>query len=452
MRKKQNLRVSGAIALLIGAAVGWQGAAQAGGFQVSELSVRGQGNRNAGAAAAADSAATAYFNPAGLAKLEQRAVEVGAHLILPQFEFHDSGSSNAVGGAAQGDEVNDGGGAVPVANTFLAVPIDERTTFGLSVVSPYGLVTEYDDRWIGRYHAIRSDLMTIDFNPGIGYEVSDRLSLGLGLSAQYASAELTHALDFGTAGFLAGVPGMTPSTPAFDGRARVEGDGWAFGFNAGLLFDLTDQTRLGVGYRSAVNHDLEGENKVDIPALAAAALGRASFDRDASVEVTMPQIVYLDFQHRIDDKLTLLGGVSWTDWSTFDELRIEFDMGEDSVQPENWEDAWRYTLGLKYAYSPTFTLRTGVQFDESPIPDEYRTPRVPGADEWWFAIGGSWKPEPKSSFTVDFAYSYVWLDDYTIADTEVTTADLTGAPVGSTLAGTYDSSAHVLSLQLQWDF
>jgi len=449
---KDSRTVRKTILLLIGTTAGWHGAVEAAGFQLYEFSARGLGSRNAGASAAAQSAETVFFNPAGLAKLKQREVEATAHLIIPSFDFKDTNSSNAIGGPAEGDPTNDGGGPVTIPTAFMAMPINDKMTFGFGVSTPYGLITDYDKDWIGRYNAIHSEVKTIDLNPAIGFRVSDRLSLGVGVSAQYMSAELTNAMDFGTVGFLSGIPNITPSTLAYDGFARVEGDSWGWGFNLGALFEISDKTRVGVGYRSEVDQSLEGTGKVGIPSIITQYTGLSSFTRNASVDVTLPATIYLDFHHQVDDKFTLMGGLTWTGWSAFDELRIKFDSGSDSVQPENWNDVWRYTLGLEYKASPVLTLRTGVQYDESPVPDHYRTPRVPGTDMWSVALGATWKPAPKSNFTLDFAYNYVWADSYRINDTEVITGDLTGLSVGNTLAGTYEADAHIVSVQAQWNF
>ena len=428
----------------------YAGAAQSGGFQVTELSPRLQGQRNAGAAASADTAATIHVNPAGLTYLPGQQAEIAAHVIIPKFDFDDSGSTNGIGGQPIGDTHEDGGEIAFVPNLYYSYQLSEQLTFGFGITAPYGLVTEYDKDWIGRYNAVKSDLLTLDFNPVLAYKINDQLSVGAGVSIQYIDVQLTNALDFGTIGFLLGAPGITPSTPAFDGFNDLKGDDISFGFNLGILYELSPVTRVGLAYRSEIEHTLDGDADITIPDAITALTGQASARRGAKADATMPATATIGIYHQFSPQWAVLSGATWTDWSTFDELRIEFeDGGPDAVQPENWEDSWRVSVGVNYFYSPEWTLRAGVEFDETPVKNEL-TPRVPDEDRYWFAFGASYRHS--DNLTFDFAYTFLYVPDYSIEDTEVTTAGLTGLPVGNTLDGEYEANAHILSAQLQWKF
>lgn len=426
------------------------GLVQAAGFQIQEQGVRGLGNAFAGGAARAEDASTAISNPAGLVRIG-RQFELGGHIVMPQADFKDRDSTNAIGGRPTGKADDEGGETAFVPNFFYANPVDDRLSFGFAVSVLYGLRTEYSHDWIGRYHAVESELTSFNINPSLGYRINDRLSLGAGVSAQYVDATLSNALDFGTLGFLSGAPGAQPSNPAFDGFTKLEGDDWGFGYNLGLLYEFDPDTRLGLAYRSKIDHTLSGDNRLTIPDFAVTLAG-PSRTRSAKADLTTPATLSLSGYHRLDPQWALMADITWTDWSQFDELRIRFEDGSpDSVQPERWDDTFRYSLGVSYDHSDVLTLRAGVAYDETPIPsDELRTPRIPDNSRLWLALGASYRPAPDLS--LDFGYVHIFVDDPVIRDTEVTTGALAGAPVGNTLDGTYDASVDIISAQLQWRF
>jgi long-chain fatty acid transport protein len=148
-----------------------------------------------------------------------------------------------------------------------------------------------------------------------------------------------------------------------------------------------------------------------------------------------------------------MADVTWTDWSAFDELRLEFDDGSaDAVQPEEWDDAYRFSLGASYRYNDAWTLRAGVAYDQSPVPGaDRRTPRIPDDSRTWVTVGASYRLS--EAFSFDVAYAHIFIGEVPIRDTEVTTGALAnGAPVGSTLDGEFDASVDILSAQIQWKF
>lgn len=430
------------------------------GFALIEQSVKGIGNAVAGGAAQATDATTIFYNPAGLAWLDRHhsQAEFGLHLIVPNADFKDENSTNGIGGTPIGKHDDEGGKNGVVPNLYVAMPIDDQLTLGLGIMAPFGLATEYSKSWIGRYHAVESTLATVNITPALAYRINNHFSVGAGVSAQYIDATLTNALDFGTLGFLAGIPGVRPSDPAFDGSTRVEGDDWSFGFNVGALYEFDnnafdDPTRIGLSYRSEYDHTLDGDNTLAVPAFALPLTGlpTTKIARDAKADTTLPAIASLSAYHRVNQQLAVMADVSWTDWSVFDELRIEFEDGTASVQPENWEDSWRYALGVDYFYNSDWTLRAGIAYDETPVSHtQDRTPRIPDNSRRWVAVGASYRPTPAFSF--DFAYAHLFVSDTPLNDTEVTTSGLAGVPVGSTLRGEYEASVDILSAQFQWNF
>ena len=146
----------------------------------------------------------------------------------------------------------------------------------------------------------------------------------------------------------------------------------------------------------------------------------------------------------------MLADVTWTGWSSFDELRIEYDnpAQPDSVTTEGWEDTFRYSVGVNWQYSDKVTLRTGVAYDETAVPSaERRTPRIPGNDRTWLSFGGTYIINPE--FTVDIGYSHIFINDTKINNT----FESSQPALAATLTGTYeDVSADILSAQLRWNY
>lgn len=379
--------------------------AHAAGFALVEQNASGLGNAFAGQAAAAADASTIFFNPAGMTYLPDRQVVLAGHLIKPQFEF--SGSSTIGGG-----DGGDAGDLAFVPNAYFAYRLTPDVHLGVGMNAPFGLKTEYDSTWAGRTQAIKSEMKTINLNPSIAWKASEALSLGAGVSIQYAEATLTN---------FAGAPGV----------AKVEGDDFGWGFNLGALWQLNEATRIGLAYRSEVDHSLEGDLSFSaVPAVT-----------PMSADLTLPDSASLSVFHRLSPQWEVLADVTWTGWSDFDTLRIVNASGAAlSTTIENWEDGYRYSLGANYHLSDKLTLRGGVAFDESPVSDAFRTARIPDEDRTWIAFGAQYRLSGKSA--LDFGYAHLFIEDARINRTE--------GPV--TLTGSYEGAVDILSAQLTYSF
>lgn len=448
------------------ALAGLSGQAGAAGFALIEQSASGLGNAYAGGAAAIDDASVQFFNPAALTEIEGTQTSVALHHIMPTAELQDgaTGSVVTLGGApVTGPTSGDAGVDSFVPNFYYVRDINAQTKFGLGIGVPFGLTTEYDDDWIGRYHAIKSSVMTLNINPAIGYRVNEKLSLGAGISAQYIEAELTSAIDSGSVCYgqvgqtnpalipaLCDTPGLTPANQAVDSYAKVEGDSWGYGFNLGLLYKPTEVTRIGAAYRSEVKQDLEGKADFSLSSEFAGFLSAVSStaftDTDVTAGVDLPAMVSVSFSHGLSPALEIMADITWTQWSSFEELRVEYDnpAQPDTVTTENWDDAFRYSAGLSYTSSPSMKWRAGLAYDESPVPDaEHRTPRIPDNDRTWVALGLTWTANANSSF--DFGYAHLFVPDAKIDNT-------TEAAIAHNLNGTYESSVDILSAQWNYKF
>ena len=349
-------------------------------------------------------------------------------------------------------------GGVP--NLYYARQLSDTVFLGLGINAPFGLSTEYSKDWVGRYHAVESVLHTVNINPAIAFKINDQLSMGIGVNAQYIYAKITNAIDFGLIGAMAGVPGLLPTSA--DGSVKLEGDDWSWGYNLGLLLNATNQTRVGIQYRSKIRHTLEGDADFSVPGTATALTLGADLtprtgddifiDTDVESTIDLPASASLSLHHTINSKWAIMADVSWPDWSQLDELRFEFDSAQhDGVTTLKWEDSYRYSIGTTYKASEHLIYRAGVAFDETPIPNSYyRTPRIPGEDRTWLAIGLGYKYSDRLSF--DFGYAHLFVKDPKIDKTpQGIPTDAEFAPLGY-LRGEYDATTDIISAQLKWTF
>lgn len=386
--------------------------AHAAGFALIEQNASGLGNAYAGAAAVAEDASTVYFNPAGMTLLPDSQVVLVGHLIKPTMEF--SGTVTPAIGGGQG---GDAGDLAFAPNAYFAYRLTPDLHLGLGLNSPFGLKTEYDPDWIGRTQAIKSEVMTVNLNPSIAYKVNEALSLGAGMSLQRIDATLTNQV----------YPLANTSL------IEIEGDDYGWGFNLGALWQFTPNTRVGVAYRSEIDFTLEGSATVtNFPLVASGPV---------TADITVPDSASLSLFHKQSAKWDLLADVTWTGWSDFDKLDIYRTSGALlSSTPENWEDILRYSLGATWHMSERLSLRGGVAYDEAPVSDVDRTPRIPDGARTWIAVGGQYRLSEKSA--LDFGYAHLFVND----------PGLQSTGGGTTLTGEYDSQVDILSAQYTHSF
>lgn len=427
----------------------------ASGFALIEQSVSSMGTAYANGSSGMDDASTIYFNPASMTRLEGRNASGGIHVLHARTDFDGKGfydpSLPFFGGASTGKNGKDD------ISLTAAVPhggyshqVNDKIWAGLSINGPFGLKTKYDNDWVGRYHAIKSDLKTVNINPSLAFEINDKASVGAGVSALYADGELTNAVDGGLLGSLQSIgmggppiPGWVPGSDTFDSFAKLTGDDWGYGWNVGALFEPTANTRIGLQYRSKVDLTLKGDVRVNGPIL--------NLNTGAKLDVTLPASASLSGLHTLNPKWTVMADLTWTKWDELDELRVEIDNGSESVTPLKWDNAIRVAVGASYKYNETWLLRSGVAYDKTPVPkDSLRTPRVPDADRIWLTFGANYRYS--KALSLDFGYAHLFVDD-----PELNTDDAHDPTIGQTsgfhkVKGDYDSAVDILSAQLNWKF
>ncbi len=436
------------------------GVATAAGFQIFEQSVKGLGYAFAGNAASAEDASTIFFNPAGLSEVGTQ-LNAGLNLIFPSTQFNNQGSflnPAVTGGTPVPGSLSGGNGGDPgefgiIPNGYASYAINDKWFVGIGFNAPFGLKTEYDNFWVGRYNAIKSELKTININPSAAYRLNEFVTLGLGFSAMHADAQLTNAFDQSTAclgatmspAICAPFGLVTPGSIRTDALVDLDNaTDWGFGFNGGVLIQPGPGSKIGIAYRSQVKLNLTGDAKFNNVSPFFTAQGLLRTQR-GSAALTLPQTLAVSIKQDLGEKWAVLGDVTWTDWSSFESLTVNFTVPTQppTILPQNWEDAVRVSLGFSYRPVKPLTLRIGGAFDESPVPNAFRTARIPDADRWWAAFGASY--EMTDSLSFDVAYAHLFVNDATINSTEGST--------GHTLVGTYtNADVNIVSGQAVWRF
>ena len=445
-------------------------AAQAGGFQLNETSASGLGNAFAGGAAAAEDASTLWSNVAGLSRLRGSAMVGALHLVAPSIRFRNAASQAALGQPLGGDG-GDAGGLNLVPNLNFAKKLDPTWSMGLGLNAPWGLVTEYDGGWLGRFQAIKSSIKTININPGVSWRVSEQLAMGLGLNAQSISAEFTNQVNYSGALLDAAArSGITPgsvdfnaiaaATSGLESSARIKGTDNGTGWNFGVLWEVDKGTRVGVQYRSGIRYRIDGNASFVNPVVpvAPAVVGALAnginttvlFDTRVVSRVRMPGILNLSYFARLNDRWDVMADAQWTEWSVIRNLTFQrADGSQLQSTPENFSNTWKFAFGANYRYDAQWMFRGGIAFDQSPVRNTFRTPRLPDADRTWLALGAQYTVSP--ALKIDFGGSYLFVRKAAIHATGAA-GDPAAALANGLISGHYDNRTVILSAQINYAF
>jgi len=383
-------------------------AASAAGFAIREQSAEGLGASFAGVAAGTDGLSSMFWNAATMTLHEDEGFQSESNysLIVPY-----SRAKNGVGGLGGSGDSGNIAELVFAPASYYVYQVNDRLFVGLGLNSPFGLSTE-SDVWAGSRHGSESSLFTFNANPNVAYKLSDDISVSAGFQLQYAD------VNFET---------VDPATGAM--VDNVEGDDFGVGFTAGVLFTPSDTTQVGLGFRSMIEHNLDGNGFV------------GQYAGGMTVPLDTPEIVTLGIRQEIDERWTAMAGVEWTNWSRFKNLTVYSDPGGGmlSTTPEKWKDSWFVSLGGEYAYSDALTLRAGVAYEDSGVPDATRTPRIPDNNRYWVSVGATW--QVNDWLKANLAYSHAFVEDGDVA--------LTGPP---SLTATFKQSIDIVSASAAIDW
>lgn len=414
------------------ASLGSAGAAYTAGFNLLEQNVSGLGNAYAGSAAVAENASTIYFNPAGMTYLPGGHFSVGVAAIKPSFRFRNHASTGAYGSPATGGDGGDAGKWGIVPNMYLSWELTPRWFIGLGVGAPFGLTTDYREGWIGRHHSEEFAIESININPSVAYKVNERLSLGFGVNWMHLDADyrLATPIAHPALGYL-GDAGT---------RVKMSGDGW--GWNAGLMVQITPDTRIGLSYRSRVKIDADGSTRLhnrNIPGPF------QPLDWDAGASIKLPDTAILSLSHQLNTRWQLLADISWTGWSSIPRLSIS-NSGPGAQDREldlRFKDSWRVALGTNYHLNAQWTLKGGVAWDQSPVQDaHYRPTSLPDNDRYWVSIGAQYRMNKNATF--DVGYTHLFLERTRIHNDS--------APENGVVHGKYKNSGDIVGVQFSYQF
>ena len=455
-----NLAVAAALA-------GWTAGSYSAGFALIEQNGSGLGNAYAGQGAVAEDASTIFFNPAGMSRLPGKNFVFAGNFIKPSATFNNTASTPAVstiagtGAYSLGGNGGDAGDLAFIPNLYLSWQLDPRWHVGLGVNAPFGLKTNYDADWIGRFHALKSEIKAINVNPSVSFKINDSIAVGAGLDWQHVQADLTKAVNYSFIASAGGIPGVAANT---SGTNDITGNDSAWGFNLGVLFSPLANTDIGLTYRSAISYKLSGNvsyqgrtallNSVlggAFGAAAAAAAGQQIGDSGVTADLKLPASSSVAVKHRLNSQWDLLADATWTQWSSLQALNIVSSNGVLlESQPFNWRDTWRFGGGGNYRPNEQWTVRMGVAYDQTPTNDVYRTPRVPDQDRTWVSFGGQYKVSKEGR--IDFAYAHIWVKNASVnlnGPPALTAAQAAGR---GQLIGTFDDKIDIVSVQYTHSF
>lgn len=394
----------------IAVAAAFASTAHAAGFMLTEQSAGALGRAYAGAGVDGTDLSGVYYNPATMVLHKGTAIQMG---------FVGIGLNLDYVGEKDGQEVTANGRnkSQAIPHGYIVHQINDKAWFGLGMTVPFGMGTEYDDDWAESEHGISATILTFDLNPNFAFKLSEKFSVGMGASIQYASADLKIRKNITKEanGILSAV-GQDPVKSA-SVRSEIDADSIAWGWNVGMMWSPLENLRFGVSYRSKITHDAEGDlsidqlsvspgNPVASQTLETILSGAGNYgDMTGAATVTAPAWAMASVAWDVNDLVSLYGTFRWTDWSSFDELKIDGDGKTVSSIPNKWRDTYLGSLGMDLRLTDWWTLRGGIAYESSPIANpQYRTAIIPDADRWWFAIGSSFKWSDNFQTDISFAH------------------------------------------------
>ncbi|MDQ0504331.1 OmpP1/FadL family transporter [Xanthobacter agilis] len=385
-RSTAIVRRAGSIALPLVATLA-AAEAQAGGFGLREQSSYYQGTSFAGAAAGGEGLASMFWNPAAISfspglNVESNFTYIMPHASVDVYDARAPLTGASLGTTGVGDIIDD----ALLPTTFVTYAWD-KLAIGLGLTVPFGLISDAPCNWSGRYYGCYSRIFDLNIQGSVAYKVNEWLTLGGGVSVNYIDARLSNAT----------FTGIVP--PANNLYAQVDGDDLGVGFNLGVLLTPWAGTTIGVGYKSSIDHDLQGQLGL--------YFGQTQLAQYvANAGLTLPGQVTASFRSRVAPQWTLLGTVEWTDWSTLDQLVVRTPAGVASILDLQWKDGWFFSGGVEYQWDPKLALRAGLAYELTPVPDETRSPRLPDTNRLWLSAGFTYAVTQQLS--MDFAYSHIF--------------------------------------------
>ena len=361
-------------ALLLGAAL-IPANAYAGGFQLSEYSASAIGRAFAGIGVAGDDYSAVAYNPAAMTLKETGMQGVATYFKLRGHAYNLDNPGQNEGLLST---------KVTVPAFFAQYKLNDKWHIGAGVYVPFGLGTNWKGRWFGDTEATDSVIEDVNYNLSVAYKATDKLSLGVSVIADAMHAELTN--------YSAAIP---------NAYSMMEADGFNVIWQAGLMYELSKDTRFGLSYRPKSAQELHGDHDVTV----------ANLQGRVHTRLTLPEYINASVYHKLNDSFAVMAGARWTRWSRFKALDIwstarpgGADQSTGKVD-ECWKDVWMLSAGADWYVNDQWTLRGGIAWDESPVKDSnHRTARIPDSSRIILSLGATYKT---GNWTWDAAFSHL---------------------------------------------
>lgn len=407
------------LALGILCALGLPQAAGAEGFAINEWSAEGVAMGGARMFAEGDAANVAY-NPASITKVDGEAFKVSATYLSPYGEYDlydadgtklDSGTNRVHFGFAPG--------------TYYVKKLNDKDWFGIGAFSRFAMVSEFERDSDVSTNAFLSRLNGVSVTPTFAHKFDDKWSAAVGAEINYVGLTMEKNA----------MPG--PSVPT-----HTKGESYALGWNAAANYAFDDKNEIGVVYRSRIKHSMEADFH--------AYNGPVTLSGDAYGEVTLPESWHIGYSHKFNDKTRVELNAVRTGWDTYKNLNIMLSnvgYGFDGPQnnPKNWEDGWRYAIGIEHKLSDKYTVMAGYAYDESSIPYHGGDFMVPTGNRRTYSIGARYNDKDQ---TVALALGWMDVGDLRFAFTDA--ADKDGYK--GRHAHTHDSFTKIIGISYQRNF
>ncbi len=392
--------------------------AQCGAMCLYETGGTEMGRASAGAGAAAQDASTAFWNSAGMTRLDENQLSVGGFLAYINQKLILDGSTVSVNPAGDTNGGHQAGGFLvpPGMGAYAALKLTDDLRFGFTLNGLYGGALDYGKRWVGRSFVTENSLLGLNIMPSLAYRVTDWLSVGVGMNAVYT------------------IFNQELRATALNLKVKLDdATGWGFGYTLSTLIEPRKGTRIGIVYRSEIDSKLNGDLK-----------NPTALTPNFDLKMTYARGINVSLFHQVTPKLALLADGGWSDWSAFNFQ--ELSLGPVTI-PVNrgWIDTWRIGLGLQYQFKPQWMLQAGMSYDSSPVAASKRTPDLPVGQWWRWSIGAQRKLNERME--LGFSYTFVWFGEGNVDNVAL-------PPDGSVvLDGRYkQNSAHFLGINFKWKF
>lgn len=398
----------------------------ASGYHLGLQSVRAVATANANVAEAAE-AATIATNPAGLSQLDGTQSNLHLFMVQPEIRYREAQGQYTDHSQVQGTRQS------KITPQWLAIPqwfgshqLNDKWHVGLGIYIPYAAKTTDDAESVLRYNVNSTEVKSFDIHPAVAYTINEHHAIGAGLIGQYMEASLRKYADFASVGAaISGQPSHVihqHQPGAFDVAGNVKGHDWGYGFNAGWLWNMNEQLRVGISYRSKINHTLNGHAHWQptgqqasniLPALVHS--GYPATEK-AFVPLTTPEVWSIHAQWQPTSAWKLFTHASWTRSDRLKSLNIQFE-NDKVIDPAtgqtahttridtHWRNTYNLAIGTAYQYNNKLQLLGGIGYDQSPVrSNRNRLSTLPDGNRWLMGTGFQYQWDKHNNINASYAY------------------------------------------------